>query len=280
MYLKVLIIFLLFSPDFLAAGVDWAQRGMTPEEGLPYEVEGVYRALGPEIENIGVEKRVEFKITLVKSDRTGHLNFTVANGRTGNILFFASQVPVTRERENRVVIESSGTSMTGARQYLRMEIDLVNKTLTGEIDANYLATVGPIFIEGTKENSILEALENNRVQKCGEIENYLGLFLGRVFETGTTEVVIKSLKDRDGRQVLTANLDPNYLKSLYPDGNFNENLGILSFEYDLTYPFNGKFRKLILFCDQDELYWILRGLHIASNGRMIRDIELRKKKNQ
>ena len=274
--LLCLVIVSTFSINTFAEGQIFKEE---LERITPIAVEGVYDAEATVQVGTPEEQINKFKITIIQSSRTGALNLSVASGKTQTMLFFASQVLYQRERDANVVeIESFGVDFRGVRQNLLFKVNLDNMTITGEVKGNFLASTDSIILMGKKSESIIEQMETYGARSCGDMQEYVGTFDGVFFGQGrSAKLHIHQVKGSNGELTLTANITSR-TRVLFHDGYFSQNNGLMTFVNDIAYPMTGRAKKLILLCDQTDTQLILTGVHIASNGQILRDIFFTKSK--
>lgn len=271
------VLCLLVVSSALADATTLAYQGPNAQDQL--EIEGVYFAIGPDLEIGGEVRKIELYITILRGIGRQDLSLTIAGKELGNIFYFASRVGYNpQERSDIIDINSYGVSMNGARQNLFFQVDTKKQIVSGDVYSSIFETEEPIFVRGEKLISISDKLAESRQRNCGQPEDYLGVYEGTMADGESTKLIIQSLRTSDTETTLTANLIRG-VRILYHDGIYDPGVQMFIFKKDFGYSFRGIARKLMLLCDQDEDYWILRGINIATNGGILSNMEFRKKKN-
>lgn len=236
----------------------------------PREIEGVYAM--DKVNDVAVH------ITLLLNLRTNTLNLTVARQGSNSILFFLPSVEVYKNSETEFVVEGSGADYNMTRSFVTLSINVSDKKISGRIESNLIRDGKSFALTGTKLESVYELLQRSGDRSCGKLEDYIGSFDGNFSEIDKAKLNIFYMKDKNNEKVLAANLLLGETRILYHDGFFSEKSMFLTLDSDVTFASNGRARKMLLVCDQDEDNFILHGIHVASTGNIVKNILFKKPK--
>ena len=235
------------------------------------------------MQNIARKKKKKKK----HEKETNGINITLSSTKFGAIYHFAPDVSFFLDpNEEFIAVKADGTSMNGRVVSMSFKIFAKDFSILGTVDGNFIEGPGHLSFTGSKETSVEESLgETSLRASCPAEDELMGLYHGSFSDEKNARFTLKKVASGDTLAIVgniafpSLGKGPEVIihKALYHDGYVSKTLKRVTLVSDKSYFMNGRSKKLVLLCDEDEKGFFLRGVHYSSSGHIVNNIIFRKK---